>query len=268
MTTWTGPIPKVLSQFAKIYPPSALKGAILLLRINRQIDNMMSPAMGLCWRWHFLLPSPWSHTLIITDAYDSDMSKIRMLECTIRTDDQPPQVDWNANIFDSLAKPLDKQGGIYAGRVSDYCNNKKVIRAGIKLLPHISDKRRDDIVAAGMSLYNTGIHYDIPGLWRCLARFASRDTEMPKGRPDLLICSAFCQAAYMNAYTSFQFAPKQGPFHAVPPDLAIDDDLWFSSLGERVPRQVKWDQEKVVARRRKARARSAVGHRTRAKRRK
>jgi|RhiMetdeSRZDD1v2_1073273.scaffolds.fasta_scaffold07524_3 hypothetical protein len=254
MATWWGPIPKMLSKFAKTYPPSALKGAILLLRIKRQADDLIAPAMGLCWRWHFPFPSPWSHTLLITDAYNSDMSTIGMLECTIRTKDQPPQVDWKANLCDNLGEPVDQQGGIYAGHVSDYCNHKQVTLAGIKFLRHISDEKRNAIVAAAMALYNSRpkYHYDIPGLGRCLERFMSRDTKMPKGRKGLLICSAFCQAAYMMADPTFQFAPKKGNFLAVPPDLAIDDDLWFSKLGEPFPPEVKWNRKDVAAARKRA----------------
>src|SRR6266567_6515731 len=113
-------IPALLRDFNAKYPGNALKGAILLLRLKRQTDDWISPAMGLCQRYHFGRPSPWSHNVLITGPYDKDMSRIPILDCTIRTKDG--KVDWNQKLTDSFGEPLDEQGGIYQGWVAEYCD--------------------------------------------------------------------------------------------------------------------------------------------------
>jgi hypothetical protein len=229
-------IPRLLREFDQDYPGRTLKGAILLLKINREADNLISPAMGLCWRYHWGSPSPWSHNVLITGAYDRDMRRIPILDCTIRT--KEGKVDWDQKLLGSIGKPIDKQGGIYAGTVAEYCD-EHVTLAGIKFLHRISDSARDAIVNAGKALYARRHYYDIPGLFRALARFASGDQVMLPGSRRLLFCSAFCQKAYMDADHRHQFAKKFKEFHAVPADLTTDDDVWYSELGTRFPETVR-----------------------------
>jgi len=228
-------IPNLLRRFDQHYPGNALMGAILLLKIDRETDNWISPAMGLCRRWRRSgLPSPWSHNVLITEPYDQDMSKIPILDCTIRAKDGT--VDWNQKLSDSFGQPIDQQGGIYAGCVDEYCKTP-VTLAGIKFLPDISDSQRKAIVAEGTKLYGKNYHYDIPGLFSELVRFISIEQIMFASTPGLLFCSAFCQAAYMNADKTFQFATAvpEKDFPAVPDYLTTDDDVWYSKFGKRFP---------------------------------
>jgi hypothetical protein len=165
------------------------------------------------------------------------MSRIPILDCTIRTKDIPPKVDWNQKLSGSFGEPIDKQGGIYLGNVGEYCD-PHVTLAGIKFLPDISDAQRDAIVAAGTALYYGSYHYDIPGLFRELARFTSGDQVMLAPTAGLLFCSAFCQTAYFKVDPSYLFAQATQWFPAVPPDLTTDDDVWYSPLGGRFPPKV------------------------------
>jgi hypothetical protein len=175
--------------------------------------------------------------VLITGPYDPDMSKIPILDCTIRAKDGT--VDWNQKLSDSFGEPLNQQGGIYAGNVGEYCKTP-VTLAGIKFLPDISDSQRKDIVDEGTRLFNDDYHYDIPGLFSELIRFISHEQIMLGPTHQLLFCSAFCQTAYMNADKTFQFAtavPKRR-FLAVPAHLTTDDDVWYSPLGEPFPKIV------------------------------
>ncbi len=222
-------LPEFLAKFASDFTPDHLIGSILLLRLQREIDDLMSFALGLSKKYHHGHPSPWSHCVLITGPYQKD-TPIPILDCTIR--DKNDKVDWTMPIEDFLSEPLNKQGRIYEGCVDDYVD-KRVTLFGIKFMPDLTNNDRTDIVAEAGVLKNKGYHYDIPGLFRELARFLF-DIEMPPPG-DLLHCSGFCQKAYVEA-----LGRKRGMFDlsVVYPEDATDDEIWYPDPGQRYPKNV------------------------------
>src|SRR5208282_1834014 len=87
-------------------------------------------------------------------------------------------------------------GGIYAGKVADY-NDPRVDPLGVRLIPALTSAQRAAVVGAGQTLAKQGYHYDLPGLFRELARLITGIT-VPAGEK-LLFCSAFVQATYRAA---------------------------------------------------------------------
>jgi hypothetical protein len=198
----------------------SLCGAAVLLRLNRPIDDLISKSMAL-GPYHPGKPSPWSHTVILAEPYAGPKTKI--LDCTIR--DAKGNVDWTSDLLPILRKGLDKNGGIYDGTVDDY-DDRRVTATGVKHIPSLSAETRQAIVKAGKSLQSQGYKYDIPGLVRELIRLVIH-IPAPAGRK-LLFCSAFVQKCYRRA--------KAGNFNpALSPKDVTPDDIWYSSLGIRLP---------------------------------
>ena len=215
-------IPRFLGKFASKYGPDALIGAVLLLRIKRTIDDIMSDALGLSWKFHFGRPSPWSHCVLIREAYQGN-KRIKIYDCTIR--DANGDVDWDMPLKDLLSKPLDKQGGIYRGHVDDY-EDKRVTRFGIKFMPDLERPDRESIVGSARALHDKGYCYDIPGLLRALAHIAL-NPELPPPPKNLLHCSGFCQKAYFDALGSNGMFDPSVQWA----EDATDDEIWYPDEG-------------------------------------
>ncbi len=216
-----------LAAFAAKFGADALPGSILLLRLEREVDDLISFALGLSKKYHPGRPSPWSHNVLITAPYQVGQP-IPILDCTIR--DANGDVDWNMSLREFLSKPLTKQGGIYAGHVSDYVD-VRVTRFGIKFMPALSMGQRDNIVSAAWALQKKGYYYDIPGLFRELSRFLFGIAIPPSKK--LLFCSSFCQKAYFDA-----LGPKGLFAPPVIPEDTSDDEIWYPNRGTRYPETV------------------------------
>jgi hypothetical protein len=207
----------LLSLLASGQGADALEGSIVVARLKRPVDDLISSAMGL-GPYHPGKPSPWSHTFLIAEPFHGPGTKI--LDCTIRTPDG--RIDWNDDLVAILSKGIDKNGGIYDGVVSDY-DDPRITNWGIKWVPTLSSDQRGAIVAAGRHLQAKGYHYDIPGLLRELIRLLT-GIPIPVG-DKLLFCSAFVQTAYRAAGAG-DFAPGIASADVTP------DDLWFSTVGQ------------------------------------
>jgi hypothetical protein len=173
--------------------------------------------------YHKGTPSRWSHNVLVTDPFGTkDTKKIRILDCTIR--DKNGKVAWKTDFWEVLTKPLDKQGGIYKGRIGEYAD-RRVYDYGIKYIPGLSAGDRKNIVARGKALRAEHYYYDIPGLFRKLIYFLS-GIQLPPRR-GLLYCSAFCQKAYVKALgPNAQFQKK------IRTEDTTDDDIWYSTVGD------------------------------------
>jgi hypothetical protein len=219
-------LPRRLAGFAAKYGADALTGSVLLLRIKRDIDNLMSAGLGLSTKFH-AGPSPWSHCVLIAGPYREDLD-IPILDCTIR--DKDGNVDWKMPIEDLLSKPLDKQGDIYDGRVCDYVD-RRVTQFGIKFMKDLTANDRQKIVASGRALKKKGYHYDIPGLLRVVDRLIFDPKNLPPPPKGLLHCSGFCQKAYFDALgINGMFYPK-----VQWAEDATDDEIWYPKRGTRYP---------------------------------
>jgi hypothetical protein len=198
-----------------------LKGAVVLVALDRPIDHLIQQAQGL-GPYHRGEKSPWSHTFLLADAFSGPSTPI--LDCTIR--DPQGKIAWNERLDEVLRTGIAKSGGIYAGRVEDY-DDPRTTAMGVKVLFDLTPSERDSIVSEGTALQAQGYHYDIPGLVRELVRLLT-GIAVPPGKK-LLFCSAFCQAAYRNALgDKGDFAPK------VPTADTTPDDIWYSALGNGV----------------------------------
>jgi len=195
----------------------ALNAGIVLVRMQRPVDNLIANAMGL-GPYHFGRPSPWSHTFLIAEPFQGPGTKI--LDCTIRTSDG--ELDWNDDLLQILETGIDENGGIYDGTVADY-DDPRVTAIGLKHLPALTSSQRTAIVDAGRTLQAGGYHYDIPGLVRELVRLLT-GIPVPAG-DKLLFCSAFVQTAY-RAAAAGDFATGTASVDVTP------DDLWYSTLGQ------------------------------------
>ncbi len=219
-------LPQFLADFASKYTPDHLMGSVLLLRLQREIDDLMSFALGLSPKFHQGYPSPWSHCVLITSPYQANQPT-SILDCTIR--DKNGKVDWNMPLKDLLSKPLDKQGGIYDGRVDDYAD-KRVTLFGIKFMPALTNQNRKEIVRSASALKKKGYYYDIPGLLRVLVRLLF-DPPLPPPRKGLLHCSGFCQKAYFDALGSDGMFDPSVQWA----EDATDDEIWYPRKGTPYP---------------------------------
>jgi hypothetical protein len=209
-----------LTDFAAKRGPQSLEGAILLLRLDRPIDDLVASAMGL-GDYHKGTPSRWSHNVLVTAPFGTkDPKKIPILDCTIR--DKNGKVDWKTDFSQVLTKPLDKQGGIYKGWIGEYADDR-VYDYGVKYISGLTASQRRDIVAAGKALYAQKYFYDIPGLFRKLVYYLTKIQLPPTN--GLLYCSAFCQQAYSDAL-GVHFQPN------IRNEDTTDDDIWYSSVGD------------------------------------
>lgn len=217
-----------LQDFSDAWGPQSLEGAILLLRLKRPIDDLISLVLGL-GPYHFGTPSPWSHNVLLAGPFDGNQTRdIPILDCTIR--DKDGNVDWDTPISEILKGDLTKQGGIYSGTIGDY-DDPRVFRYGVKFIPGLSPKDRAKLVARGKVLQSRPYYYDIPGLLRELSRLLF-GIPIPPSK-DLLFCSAFCQKVYKDVLG------RRGWFsRPVKPEDTSDDEIWYPPLGARYPKHV------------------------------
>lgn len=195
-----------------------LKGAVVLVALDRPIDHLIRHAQGL-GPYHRGRMSPWSHTFLLADAYSGPSTPI--LDCTIR--DGKGRVAWDEKLEDVLRTGITKSGSIYTGRVDDY-DDPRTTDFGLKCIFDLPPADRDSIVVEAKKLQALGYHYDIPGLLRELVRLLT-GIDVPPGEK-LLFCSGFCQAAYRSALGDRgDFAPKVETADTTP------DDIWYSPLG-------------------------------------
>lgn len=195
-----------------------LKGAIVLVALDRPIDHLIQQAQGL-GPYHRGEKSPWSHTFLVADVFSGPATPI--LDCTIR--DAQGKIEWDEKLEEVLRTGIATSGGIYTGRVDDY-DDPRTTALGVKCLFDLTPAERDAIVAEAKHLQSEGYHYDIPGLVRELIRLLT-GIAVPPGEK-LLFCSAFCQAAYRSALgDKGDFTPKVATADTTP------DDIWFSPLG-------------------------------------
>lgn len=198
--------------------PEGLKGAVVLVALDRPIDNMIQHALAL-GTYHRGEKSPWSHTFLVADSFSGPATPI--LDCTIR--DAQGKIAWNGKLDEVLKTGIAKSGGIYTGRVDDY-DDPRTTALGVKYLQGLTPVERGAVVTEGKKLQAAGYRYDIPGLLRELVRLLT-GIDVPPGQK-LLFCSGFCQAAYRNALGDRgDFAPK------VPTSDTTPDDIWYSPLG-------------------------------------
>jgi hypothetical protein len=208
-----------LLSVAQKYGAESMGGAVVLVSLKRPIDDLIREAEAL-GPYHRGARSNWSHCFLLGDAYSGPQTPI--LDCTIR--DDKSQILWDTNLQEFLSLLTKPSGGIYAGKVADY-NDPRVHPLGVKLIPTLTGAQRAAVVRAGQNLAEQGYRYDLPGLFRELARFIS-GISLPAGQK-LLFCSAFVQASYRAALGDL------GDF--MPPSLAstdvTPDDIWYSTLG-------------------------------------
>ena len=195
-----------------------LKGAVVLVALDRPIDQFIQHAHGL-GPYHRGVKSPWSHTFLVADIFTGPATPI--LDCTIR--DAQGKVAWNESLEEVLKTGIVTSGGIYKGRVDDY-DDPRTTALGVKFLFDLTPAERGAVVTEAERLQADGYHYDIPGLVRELVRLLL-GIDVPPG-PKLLFCSGFCQAAYRNALgDKGDFTPEVATADTTP------DDIWYSPLG-------------------------------------
>jgi hypothetical protein len=192
-----------------------LKGAVVLVALQRPVDDLIRTALSLN-PYHHGTESPWSHTFLIAETYSGVNTQI--LDCTIRSPDGT--VAWTEPLDQTLNEILHKSGGIYSGHVRDY-DDARVTHVGVKLLKTLSTAQCDAIIAAATALQAGHYYYDVPGLLRELIRLLT-GIAIPAD-PQRLFCSAFCQEAYRTALGSFgDFNPALATADITP------DDIWYS----------------------------------------
>lgn len=210
-----------LLSVAQKHGAEAMRGAVVLVSLKRPIDDLIREAEGL-GPYHRGTRSDWSHCFLLADAYSGPQTSI--LDCTIR--DDKSQILWDTNLQEFLTILTTPSGGIYAGKVADY-NDPRVDPLGVRLRPALTSAQRAAVVGAGQTLAKQGYHYDLPGLFRELARLIT-GISVPAGQK-LLFCSAFVQATYRAALGDV------GDF--MPPSVASTDvnpdNIWYSGPGIR-----------------------------------
>ena len=210
-----------LLSVARKYGAEAMRGAVVLVSLKRPIDDLIREAEGL-GPYHRGTRSDWSHCFLLADAYSGPQTSI--LDCTIRGDTSQFLCDTNMNEFREIL--TTQWGGSITGTDADY-NDPRVDPWGVKLITALTSAQRAAVVSAGQALATLGYHYDLPGLFRELARLLT-GISVPAGQK-LLFCSAFVQAAYRAALGDV------GDF--MPPSVAstdvTPDDIWYSCLGIR-----------------------------------
>ncbi len=220
--------PTKLSEFlgqisADAGPPDVFKGAIVFVSLDRELDRLIQHALGL-GPYHRGKPGWWSHTFLLAGPWNGPETPL--IEATVRSKEN--KIIWDQDHADPI-KILwhdDVESGICTGKVGDY-DDPRVGNWGVKWLPHLYPGQRDAIVAAAQDPKWNPYHYDFPGLLRELLRLASGGLIDPPPGKDLVFCSAFVQASYIDALgNAGDFAPGVNTADSTP------DDLWYSPLGQ------------------------------------
>jgi hypothetical protein len=218
------PLPRLLQKLTDRYSADALRGAIIFVRLDRPVDDLISESLAL-GPYHRGKPSPWSHCFLLAEPYRGPETAI--LDCAVR--DGKGRLIWNWSLQDTLTAIYNSSagqagaGGIYAGTVEDYAS-PGVTACGARWIPGLSTDERSAVVAAARKLKEEGYRYDVPGLGRELARLIFGLSVSPEAKHTF--CSSFVQMAYRGAL-------KQAG------DFALDvrdadttpDDLWYSQRG-------------------------------------
>jgi hypothetical protein len=200
-----------------------LKGAIAFVSLNRTLDRLIQHALGL-GPYHRGKPSWWSHTFLLADAWNGPGTKI--IECSVRSQDN--KIIWDQDHVDPIKVLSDKDviSGVCTGTVADY-DDSRVINWGVKWLPQLSSAQRDSLATDAADPKWKPYRYDFPGLLRELLRIATGGLVDPPPGPDLLFCSGFVQAVYVDVLgLPGDFAPSINTYDTTP------DDLWYSPLGQ------------------------------------
>jgi hypothetical protein len=215
-------LPAFLATVAADVGAAHLKGAVILVALQRPVDDLIRTAQSL-GPYHHGTRSLWSHTFLIAENYTGVDTKI--LDCTIRNRDG--SVAWTEPLDQTLNEILHKSGAIYSGQVGNY-DDARVINVGVKLLKTLTTAQCDAIVAAATALQAGHYYYDVPGLLRELIRLLT-GIAIPAD-PQRLFCSAFCQAAYRTALGAVgDFNPALATADITP------DDIWYSRTGTPFP---------------------------------
>ena len=214
-------ISNFLQEVADSHGGEILKGANVLLSLDRPVDNLIRKALAL-GPYHPGKESAISHCFVLAEDYRGPDTAI--LDCTIR--DDAGRIEWGGDPVEVIRRGLGNNGGIYLARSGDY-DDPRITPVGVKYIPDLTAQQRQAVVDAGNALRATTppYHYDLPGLLRELVALVS-GVHLPAG-PRLMFCSAFNEACYRNALgEDFSFVPP-----AVASADATPDDLWYSSLG-------------------------------------
>jgi len=214
-------VSEFVGSVAKIVGDDGVKGAIVLVALERPVDCLIQRCLGLSC-YHPGKPSPFSHTFLISGSYNGQYTPI--LDCTIR--DKNDRIAWKLPLIDSILAIINKRGRVYSAQLGDY-DDHRVHPVGVKLIPELTNADRERIVTAGLDLQALGTHYDFLGLFRELIAMLLH-IQLPADKD--MFCSAFCQGAYRNGIgDKGDFLPGVD-FHDVSPD-----DIWFSRTGANYP---------------------------------
>jgi hypothetical protein len=216
-----------LSSVAQAQGADTLRGAIVFVRLQRAIDDVIAAALAL-GPYHRGSPGPYSHCFLVGADFSGAATPI--LDCTIRG--SRGEVVWDLSLpetLDILARGMGPRGagGVYAARLGDY-DDARVTACGVKWIPNLSVTKRQGVLDAATGLNkNQPVRYDLPGLVRELVRLLTGATLPPT--PDRLFCSAFAQASYRTGLgPAGDFASSLAPADVTP------DDIWYSTLGARL----------------------------------
>lgn len=223
----SGQLSTFLKKLAEKVGPESLTGAIVLVSLDRPIDQLIRYAEALDPN-HRGQPSDWSHCFLIKEYIDGATT---IFESTIR-DEKTGGILWSEDLRESLEIISQPSGGIYEGVLNsppDGYDDPRVRPLGVKLVEGLSTEERTKIVEVAAGFLNQGYHYDLPGLFRELIRFTMGIT-LPAGKK-LLFCSAFVQAVYRQAlgHPGGDFVDKKLRSVDVTPD-----DIWYSDLGKPI----------------------------------
>lgn len=212
-----------LGEIANQTSPEKLEGAIVLVSLERTLDELIQKALAL-GPYHRGTASPWSHTFLLTQPYSGPGTQI--CECSIRNNNN--EIIWDG---DPAGDPLNivlaqhVESGICVGTVADY-DDDRVINKGVKFLPDISGVQRKALSASALAMQNGQIKYDLPGLFREAIRLTIGIRLPPS--PHLLFCSAFVQKIYRQVLgADGDFVPTLADEDTTP------DDLWYPVKGTK-----------------------------------
>jgi hypothetical protein len=208
-------------------PAADLQGAIVFVRLERALDNLIRHALAL-GPYHPGRPSPWSHVFLLAEAYSGPATPI--VDCTVRT--KANRIIWDQDHDIDPIKILwhkDVKSGVCSGALDDY-DDPRVPGWGVKWLQDLAPAERAALTAEATNPRWAPYHYDFPGLLRELLRLSSRGAIDPPPGKNLLFCSAFVQAVYSRV-----LGPKGDFAVRTRDDDTTPDDLWYSALGSAYP---------------------------------
>jgi len=228
----SGALSAFLERTAAKFGPDSLTGAIVLVSLERWIDEFICCVEGLA-HGHNGHSADWSHCFIIKRYAGTDT---KIFEATIN-DPNTGGILWNSSLQEIHAIFDGPTSGIFENCLTSPLNgydDPRVHPLGVKLMhKQFTLDERKKIVECAAGFVNQGYHYDVPGLFRELIRLTT-GIVLPPG-DKLLFCSAYVQAVFRTAFGSAgDFAGPTAQTADVTPD-----DLWFSDLGMQfLPKEV------------------------------